>query len=331
MYYLGIDVSKATLQGALENPGTPTQALDKAVPNTPAGCQSLLAWCQRKACCTVGEVHAVLEATGPYHEVALATLAAAGVNVSVVNPKHVKDFAGSFGLTTKHDRHDARLLARFGRERQPRLWQPPASAYQHLQALLKRLEAVEQDVQREHNRQEKVLAGHPAAPVGASLERTIQFLEEERERLRHAINAHIQQHPSLQQERDRLESIPGIGRTNSALLVALFQGGQRFTSAAQAAAYVGLIPTTYESGTSVHKAPPLSKRGPALIRAKLYLAAVVAKPCNPDVRALYERLLARGKSKMAALGAVMRKLIHICFGVLKHRSDYTPHIPQPQA
>jgi transposase len=330
MHYLGIDVSKATLHGALEKPGEPDKALQKAVPNTPAGCQALLDWCQRQASCTVSELHAVLEATGPYHEVALVTLSAAGVTVSLVNPKQVKDFAGSLGLTAKHDRQDARVLARFGRERQPRPWQPPAPAYQHLQALLKRLAAVEQDLQREQNRQEKVLAGSPAAPVAASLTRTIQFLEEERDRLRQAINEHIQQDPQLQQERALLESIPGIGPTNSALLVALFQG-QRFADAAEAAAYVGLIPTTHESGQSVRKKPHLSKRGPALIRAKLYLAAVVAKRHNPDVRALYERLVARGKSKLAALGAAMRKLVHICFGVLKHQTPYQPQVAQPAA
>ena len=88
----------------------------------------------------------------------------------------------------------------------------------------------------------------------------------------------------------------------------------------------GLIPTTYDSGTSVHKPSHLSKCGPPLLRANLYLAAVAAKQHNPDVRALYERLVARGKSKMAAIGAAMRKLLHICFGVIKHRTDYQPQI-----
>jgi len=68
----------------------------------------------------------------------------------------------------------------------------------------------------------------------------------------------------------------------------------------------------------------LSKAGNATVRAKLYMAAIVAARYNPDVRALYERLLAKGKSKMSALGACMRKLVHICFGVLKHQSAYSP-------
>jgi transposase len=197
MYYLGIDVSKATLQGALEKPGDFTKTLEKAVPNTPAGCQALLDWCQRRAAGSVSELHAVLEATGPYHEVALTTLATAGVTVSLVNPKHVKDFAGSLGLTAKHDRQDARVLARFGRERQPPPWQPPAPAYAHLQALLKRLEAVERDLQRELNRQEKAQAGQAPAAVLASLTRVITALEQERDQLRCALDEHFQQHSPL--------------------------------------------------------------------------------------------------------------------------------------
>jgi len=95
-----------------------------------------------------------------------------------------------------------------------------------------------------------------------------------------------------------------------------------FGSAEQLAAYLGLVPVERQSGGSVMGRTKLSKAGPAKIRAVLYMAAVVAIRCNPHVKSIYERLLARGKSKMSALGAAMRKLVHLCFGALKTRQPY---------
>jgi transposase len=83
-----------------------------------------------------------------------------------------------------------------------------------------------------------------------------------------------------------------------------------------------LVPVERQSGSSVLGRARLSKTGPAHLRAVLYMAAVVATKYNPHVKVLYERLLARGKCKMAALGAAMRKLVHLCFGVWKTRQPY---------
>jgi transposase len=107
------------------------------------------------------------------------------------------------------------------------------------------------------------------------------------------------------------------------VLLPILQPG-RFDSAQQAAAYLGLVPIERQSGTSVKGRPRLSKAGDSRARATLYLPALVATRCNPHIRALYERLIANGKCKMAALGASMRKLVHLCFGVLKTKTPYSP-------
>ncbi|ASC71021.1 Insertion element IS900 uncharacterized 42 kDa protein [Halomicronema hongdechloris C2206] len=96
----------------------------------------------------------------------------------------------------------------------------------------------------------------------------------------------------------------------------------RFSNARQLAAYCGLTPRDKQSGTSVKKRPCLSKVGNARLRKALFMPAVCATRYNPELKAFYERLLKRGKSKMAAVGAVMRKLLHIVYGVLKHRSPF---------
>ena len=97
-----------------------------------------------------------------------------------------------------------------------------------------------------------------------------------------------------------------------------------FDSAEQLAAYLGLVPVEWQSGTSVRGRPRMSKAGPAHLRKVLYMPAVVARRCNPHIKALNERLMAKGKSKMAAIGAAMRKLAHLCFGVVHCGKPYDP-------
>jgi transposase len=107
-------------------------------------------------------------------------------------------------------------------------------------------------------------------------------------------------------------------------LVCLF-ASKRFTSARQAAAFLGLIPKIKESGTFKGRSM-LSKNGSARLRAKLYMAAVVATTHNQDIRVQRDRLIKQGKTKMQAIGAAMRKLVQICFGVIKHQTKYRPQL-----
>jgi transposase len=160
----------------------------------------------------------------------------------------------------------------------------------------------------------------------SSIAQSIDFWRSEQAKLKRAIDEHIDRHPGLKQERERLLSIPAVGdKTANRMLCLLL--ARRFNSASQAAAFVGLTPIEHQSGSSVRGRPRLSKAGNPRLRAALYMAAVVAIRHNPDVRALYERMLARGKAKMSALCAAMRKLVHICFGVIKNQQDYEPQTP----
>ena len=327
MNFIGIDVSKQKLDCSLIRSNLPNKPLHKTVANTPEGVTSLLAWAANKAHCEISEFHVILEATGPYHEIAAESLFEAKCKVSVVNPALTRNFAKSLGYKTKTDKVDAHVLARYGLERHAELqiWTPPAPQYRQLRILQLRKHALEADLQREHNRLEKLQASRPESFVVESLERMIQHLESELALLEQAIETHVQAHPKLEHDRKLLQTIQGIGHVMSTLLLPVLQPG-RFDKAPQVAAYLGVIPVEHQSGTSVNGRPHLSKAGDATIRAKLYMAAITAVRYNPDVKALYERLLAKGKSKMAALGAAMRKLVHICFGVLKTQTPYTPKV-----
>jgi transposase len=304
MFYLGIDVSKAKLHMALllEETGRPKH---KVVPNSPAGVTTLLEWLARQDL-TPESVHAVLEATGVYHEGAAQTLFDQGLTVSIVNPAQAKDFARGLAVRTKTDGVDALTLARFAALAKPSAWTAPPPEVRVLQALLARREALARDLRRARNRHEKALATTTPALVLRSLEETIAFLEQALAKRQREIDAHIDCHPGLKADLALLSSIPGVGPQVARHLLAIVHA-RTFRCAEQLAAYLGLVPVERQSGTSLLGRARLSKAGPARLRAVLYMAAVVATRYNPHVKALYERLLGRGKAKIAALGAAMRK------------------------
>ena len=158
-----------------------------------------------------------------------------------------------------------------------------------------------------------------------SLDNSLAFLEEQKSRLQKEIEDHLSRYPKLKEERDLLLTIPGVGDKLAVQFLALFESKQ-FTRAPEAAAFLGLIPVEHDSGTSVHKRPRLSKAGDGRFRAALFMPAIVATKYNPDVRELYQRLTKAGKTKMAAIGAAMRKLVHIAFGVFKNHTPYQQQI-----
>ncbi len=322
MFFIGIDVSKAKLDCSLLLDIATGKRKSKSVANSKAGITDLLAWCIKQAVVAT-DLHAILEGTGVYHEQAALVLFDTGVTVSIVNPAQVKDFGRSLGVRTKTDNIDSLILAKYGALLNPKPWSPPTPEARELQGLLSRREAIAQDIQRERNRLEKTEATELPPPVQQSILDTIAFLEQQLAKMQHNIDQHIDNHPRLKEDRDLLTSIPAVGAQVGSHLLAVLHN-HPFRSAEQFAAYLGLVPVERQSGSSIKGRPRLSKTGPAHIRAKLYMAAVVATRHNPHLKALYQRLQANGKPKMSALGAVMRKLAHLCFGVLKTRIPYQP-------
>lgn len=325
VFYLGIDVSKAKLDCSLLLDTTTLRSRSKSVPNSRAGFEALLEWVQRQTNTGPAELIAAMEPTGVYHQALATALHDAGVKVVVVNPAQLRDFASALAVRSKTDAQDSRVLARYAAQPQLTAWQPAPLEVRQLQALMSRLEAVETELQRELNRQEAAQLGGDPQLVQSSIADSITFWRSEQAKLQQAIDEHIDRHPGLKQEREHLLSIPAVGEKTANRMLCVLHA-RHFQSASQAAAFVGLTPVEHQSGSSVRGRPRLSKAGNPKLRAALYMVAVVAIRHNPDVRALYERLLARGKAKMSALCAAMRKLVHICFGVVKNRQNYQPQI-----
>lgn len=325
MAHIGIDVSKAKLDVAWLRDSTTLKVKTRVFSNNQKGIKALIAWLLKHTNESIEDIQVMMEATGIYHEALAYALYEAGAQVHVANPAHAKDFAKSLGQRSKTDRKDSITLARFLASRSHRRWQPEAPEVRHLRALLARLNALEKDIRREENRNEKAQFQAVTTTVLSSIQTVLTTLNQERDRLLKEINDHIDGHGDLKQDRQLLQSIPGIGRVLSVELLAMLRS-RDFTSAGQCAAFAGLIPIAHESGTSVSKPPRLSKTGAPRLRAKLYMGAVVAIRYNVLIKRQYERLTGRGKSKMAALGAAMRKLVQMAFGVLKHQTSFNPQV-----
>lgn len=316
---LGIDVSKRWLTVSLVSPGTPYQkALKKTCDNSSAGITELLKWLDRKAGVPL---HVVLEATGTYGEAVAEALFGAGHTVSFINPARLEAYGGALATRTKTDAMDAWVMARFAVAMDPEPWTPPNPDLKTLQRLTRRRKDLVEMLQQEKNRRE---AGGLAVEEERSIERVISSLEQEIAELEKQIDDHIDRHPGLKSQSDLLLSIPGIGETTAATLLGEIGEVSNYRDVRALVAYFGLAPRHRESGSSVHGKPRMSKKGNKIGRTALYMPAIVAKRCNPTIRAFCERLEKRQLSPKAIIGAAMRKLLHIVYGVLKHQQPFQP-------
>jgi transposase len=265
-----------------------------------------------------------LEATGTYGDALAHYLHDAGHVVSVLNPAIMHAFAASQLARAKTDAVDAALIARYTATQQPPAWTPAPREIRELQALVRRLDALHGMRTQETNRLD---AGPLVAAVRASIETVIATLAAEIAAVQRQIRAHLDQHPGLRAQRDLLTSIPGIGEATAAVLIAeLFD--KPYGSARQAAAFAGVVPRVSESGT-LRARGRMVKIGPGRLRKALYFPALTALRFNPTVRDMRTRLRAAGKPNMVIVGAAMRKLIHLAFGVLKSGRAYDAAYVRP--
>lgn len=267
------------------------------------------------------KVWAGLEATGPYSHALALWLHGQGHRVSLLNPRRVKQYARSAGNRNKTDVLDAAVIADFICAHEPAPWQPPSLEVMQLQALVRRREELSLMLQAENNRMEGV-----APHVRCSLERVISALSAEKARLERLILGQIRSHQQLLCDHQLLCTIKGVGSLTAAILLAEMARPGQVKRARQAAAHAGLAPRREQSGTSVRRNKGLGKEGNRYLRKALYMPALVAIKYNAPLHHFACRLRAAGKPKMSIVCAVMRKLIHIAFGVLKHQKPFNPSL-----
>jgi transposase len=313
---LGIDIAKLKFNVCLINQSGKLR--HKVFPNTSTGFEQLTEWLSKQG---VERVHACLEATGTYGEALSLFLYQAGHTVSVINPAAIKAFAQSRLSRTKTDRVDAELIARFCQAQAPPAWTPLPQEVRELQALVRRLESL---IEMRVAEETRLSSGITVEMVRRSVEEHLAYLNQEIKRTEELIRTHINSHPTLKRQSRLLDSIPGIAQTTAALILSEVTDITQYRSARQVAAYAGLVPRERQSGSSLRGRARLSKIGNARLRRALYFLAITALRCSPFFQSWAEGLQKRGKCKMSVICAVMRKLVHLAYGVLKTGQPFDP-------
>jgi transposase len=303
--FVGIDISKKRLDVALRPSGEVF-----TVANDATGLDHLVQRLQRARPRLI-----VLEASGGYELMALATLRQADLPAERVNPRRVRDFARATGILAKTDRLDALVLARYAEAVQPALRPFPEAEQLELAALMGRHQQLTEMVVMEKNRLDTTFSPR----VRQSLLANLRSLRQQLKDLEGELDNFLKEHPLFADKAKLLRSTPGVGPgTCYCLLAWLPELGA--LNRKQIAALAGLAPFNRDSGP--RRGPRAVWGGRARVRAFLYMATVAASRCNPVIRAFYHRLRQAGKPAKVALTACMRKLLTILNAMLKNHQPW---------
>ncbi len=318
MLFVGIDISADELVVAVERDGEllPVTSFENDTP----GHRKLIRWLTKSR----RPVRVCLEATGVYgFDLSLALHRTKGVEVMVANPRAIKDFAGAFLQRSKTDALDAVVLLEFVKRMPFQVWQAPPVEIQQLRAISRRITALTKNMAMEKNRlhasdHSEELTKFTRDDIASHVE----YLAQSIRRLGEEAVAMIRQSPELSRRFDHLVSVKGIAQASATQILAELAVLPGDMTSRQWVAHAGLDPRQHDSGTSIHKPARVSKAGNKYLRSALYMPALVAVRHEPNVRAFYEKLIARGKKPLQAIVAVMRKLLHAIYGMLRNDRDF---------
>jgi len=321
LHWAGIDLAKLTFQIATWGHQDLCAMQVGSFDRTRKGTKRALAWL-RSQLPEGARIGIVMEATGKFADEVAAWLLDMDptLHVAIVNPGQTCAFIRSLGLRNKTDDLDARALAKYGQERKPAPWERPTPELAALKDLVRvRMNLVQARTamtlrKRDHKR--------AAKEATQALTMVIKSLKGQIEALDRAILAHVTANPSLAEPVKRLMSIKGVAIVTATTILAELGDLRRFPKSRQLVAFAGMSPMQRQSGTSLNGKARLCKQGSSRARAALYMAAGSAARFNPELKAVYVGLVAKGKHKRSALGAVMRKLLVLMRAVLIAGKDW---------
>jgi transposase len=316
---LGIDGSKNTLDASMSSRN---KVRARSFANSSDVWRDLLDWLITQK---IRRVHTCMESTGRYSLGIACALYEAGHIVSIVNPAQIRDFARTKLGRNKTDGVDAAHIREYCELFKPKPWAPPSAAHRRLGELQTIRTGIVAGLTEWKNRKSSGMIDSVAQSLANV---TISHFTSQRGAVDEAIAQTIDNDSGLRRKRDLLLSINGVGETLAGVVMAELPGPDELRSSAEVVAYAGLNPRQHQSGTSIDRAIRISKIGNAVHRAALYMLAMSAMRYNPAIVALVGRLKSRGRLKpKQILVAAMRKLLVLCFGVLKTGKPFDPAIP----
>ena len=260
--------------------------------------------------------HCVMEATGYYHYQLAYYLLESGIKISVENPLAVKRFIQMKLSKIKTDKSDSKLICEYAKQVELKPWK--GNSKHQIECLqITRLLAVytKQSTMLKNKLHGEAVLGNPSKAVVSSLKRSLKQVQKELQALEDKLLILVKH--VHQDVLTRVKSIPGIGNKTAIMLVVLTDGFERFNSGSELCSYAGLTPVVRQSGTSVKGRPRISKIGNQKLRNLLFMCSFNACKYNRACREIYERIVAKGKSKKLALIAVCNKLLKQAFAIAK--------------
>jgi transposase len=306
--FVGVDVAKPHLDLHVLSEGAAPFA--RRFPNTPEGCEELLASLEGRVVDRF-----VVEATGGYETLLVAAAVAVGLPVVVVNARQGRDFAKSCGTLAKTDSIDAAALARFAQAVRPEIRPIPDETERKLKETLARRGQLVAMRTMEKNRRQQATS----AVVRRSLERVIALLDKQLREIDDDLDASVRACPAWQEKADLLKTVPGVGDQTARMLVANLPELGR-CNRAEIAALVGVAPMNCDSGKQQKRRRIVGGRGD--VRTALYMATLNATRFNPVIAAKYRSLKAAGKAPKVALVACMHKLLNILHAMVRNHEPW---------
>jgi len=261
-----------------------------------------------------------MEATGHYSELVADELVKHDIRVSVVNPLQIKSFARVKLSRNKNDIVDARIIAEYCEKMQPRAFVSRSNSQKELKDLMKLLDTLKEQLTQLKNQ----LHSTQGRLAKKSLEKFIQELEKKIADINKEIAGLGKDDESLREKVALITSIKGVGDLTAYKILSQVPDIHAFSNAKQFAAYIGVTPKQHESG-SFKGRTTISRLGNSRLRKAIYMAALVAKNHNKALNPFVMRLTLKGKSPKSIICAVMRKLAHLIFGVLKNNRAFDPN------
>jgi len=320
IFYIGVDVGQEELWVAIGG------SKPRSFRHTVAGVKGLWNWVRSNN--TEATLHFCMEATGIYSQSLAAILSThADTQVSIVNPAQISSFAKAQLRRSKTDQVDARVILAFAQSQHPKSWKPQPEALQQLHHLVVQADALKATKRQWSNRAHTQAYTHNLPKVVCKTSSALQkSIEKQLTQIEEAIQKLCQTDPSLKTQIQLLCTIPGVKECSASRLLAYGKTALNSYSARALVAHAGLAPSHKQSGTSLLTKSHLAKQGDKRLRHALYMPALVGIIHNPILRKYYQRLLAKGKPKMLALVACMRKLLIIVRAILTQQIPFNPTI-----
>lgn len=316
--YVGIDIAKHDFATALEMADGSLKRSTKKLENNKRGWNALKNWAlKQQSECQADTVHLGVESTGGYETPMVEWLREhSDFEITLLNPVQVKRFVQSQLIRTKTDAVDARMIARYMVVHQPNPTPAPPEGLKQLKVLTRHLD----HLVRKRADEKTYLESMKNPRIRSMVKKMIKSFDKQIAEVKNQITDHLDQHPDLKKNKELLTSIPGIGAITAGILLSEINES---LDPKQQVAHAGLAPKERQSGMQKGKSQ-LCKTGNRRLRAALYMPTLAAIRFNPVIRRFYLKLLSKGKPKMVAVAACMRKLLHIAIGVLKNQTRFDP-------